>query len=178
MKLKIFAATLLATVVLGACNGESSNDDHSIKEMEMQNIKKLVNEYSGNKTKDESASITSRQLIVTDKEEKELAYALPEDEFFVSIAPYITETHPCTNHSLTGCQGELANQELAVYIEDSKGRVLVDETMKTPANGFIDLWLPRDQTYNIKMEHEGKIVESTFSTYERDGTCITTMQLK
>ncbi|QIC49554.1 hypothetical protein GAG94_22105 [Lysinibacillus sphaericus] len=178
MKLKAFAVTLLTTVVLGACNGVSTNDDNPRKEVEMQNIKELVNEYSGDKTKDESASITSNQLIVTDKEGIESAYALPEDEFFVSVAPYINETHPCTNHSLTGCQGELANKDIAVYIEDSKGNVLVDETMKTLANGFIDLWLPRDQTYNIKMEHKGKTVESIFSSYESDGTCITTLQLK
>jgi hypothetical protein len=178
MKLKVIAVTLLTTVVLGACNGESSNDDNSRIDMKMQNIKELVNEYSGDKTKDESASITSNQLILTDKEGKESAYALPEEEFFVSVAPYINETHPCTNHSLTGCQGELANKDVAVYIEDSKGNVLVDETMKTLANGFIDLWLPRDQTYNIKMEHKGKTVKSSFSTYESDGTCITTMQLK
>lgn len=81
MKLKAFAVTLLTTVVLGACNGESSNDDNARKEMEMQNIKELVNEYSGDKTKDESASITSNQLILTDKEGKESEYALPEDEF-------------------------------------------------------------------------------------------------
>lgn len=178
MKLKVIAVILLTTVVLGACNGESSNDDNSRIDMEMQNIKELVNEYSGDKTKDESASITSNQLILTDKEGKESAYALPEEEFFVSVAPYINETHPCTNHSLTGCQGELTNKDVAVYIEDSKGNVLVDETMKTLANGFIDLWLPRDQTYNIKMEHKGKTVKSSFSTYESDGTCITTMQLK
>ncbi|KEK11670.1 hypothetical protein EP18_10960 [Lysinibacillus sphaericus] len=178
MKLKTFAATLLTTIVLGACNVESSNDNNSRKEMEMQNVKELVNEYSGDKTKDESASITSNQLILTDKKGKESAYALPEDEFFVSVAPYINETHPCNNHSLTGCQGELVNKEFAVYIEDSKGNVLVDESMKTLANGFIDLWLPRDQTYNIKLEHKGKTVESTFSTYKSDGTCITTMQLK
>ena len=178
MKLKMFAATLFATVVLGACNGESSNVENSVNEMDSQDIKELVAEYSGNKVTDESASITASQLIVTDQEGKELTYALPKDEFFVSIAPYINQTHPCTNHSLTGCQGEMVDKEINVYIEDSKGNVIVDETMKTPANGFIDLWLPRDETYNIKMEHEGKMVESTFSTSEKDGTCITTMQLK
>ncbi|MFJ7951463.1 CueP family metal-binding protein [Lysinibacillus sp. NPDC096418] len=178
MKLKMFAATLFATVVLGACNGESSNVENSVKEMGTQNIKELVAEYSGNKATDESASITSSQLIVTDQEGKEFTYALPKDEFFVSIAPYVNQTHPCTNHSLTGCQGEMANKEIDVYIEDSKGNVLVDESMKTPANGFIDLWLPRDETYSIKMEHEGKMVDSKFSTSDNDGTCITTMQLK
>lgn len=177
MKLKMFAATLFATVVLVACNEESTNVDNSIKELETQDIKALVSEYSGNKTEDETASITASQLIVTGKDEKEEVYSLLKDEFFVSIAPYVNETHPCTNHSLTGCQGEMVDKEIDVYIEDEKGNVVVDETIKTPANGFIDLWLPRDQTYSIKMEHDGKMVESEFSTTENDGTCITTMQL-
>ena len=115
MKLKFFAATLFVTVVLGACSGENSNVD-PIKE----DIKELVNEYSGNKTKDESASITSSQLIVTDKDKKELAYNLPEDEFFVSIAPYVNETHPCTNHSLTGCQGEMVDKDLMYTLKTQK----------------------------------------------------------
>ena len=157
MKLNFFAATLFATFVLGACSEESSNVD-PIKE----DIKELVNEYSGNKTQDESASITSSQLIVTDKDKKELAYDLPEDEFFVSIAPYVNETHPCTNHSLTGCKGEMVDKEFDVYIEDAKGNVVVDETMNSQANGFIDLWLLRDETYTIKIEHEGKMLSQHF----------------
>jgi hypothetical protein len=81
------------------------------------------------------------------------------------------------NHSLTGCQGELAEKEFDVYIEDSKGNVILDERVKSLANGFFDLWLPRDKTYKIKISQDGKTVESEFSTYEKDGTCITTMQL-
>ncbi|MEG0261289.1 MAG: CueP family metal-binding protein, partial [Lysinibacillus sp.] len=152
MKLKMFAVTLLATVLLGACNGESSDGaDNGKKESETVDVKELVSAYSGDRTKNETASITSKQLIVTNEKGKESTYDLPKDEFFVSIAPFVTETHPCTNHSLTGCQGEMANKEIALYIEDSKGKVVVDETKQTPANGFIDLWLPRDETYTIKM---------------------------
>ncbi|GHH99869.1 hypothetical protein AM1BK_34120 [Neobacillus kokaensis] len=81
------------------------------------------------------------------------------------------------NHSLTGCQGELANKEFKLYIEDEDGNVIRDEMVKTPANGFIDLWLPRDKSYQIKIEHEGKKVEQEISTFEKDPTCITTMQL-
>lgn len=78
---------------------------------------------------------------------------------------------------MTGCQGELAEEEFDVYIEDHDGNVVLDETMETQSNGFFDLWLPRDKTYQIKIENEGKIVESEISTFEKDGTCITTMQL-
>ena len=78
---------------------------------------------------------------------------------------------------MTGCQGELVNEEFDVYIEDMEGNVVVDKQVKTPSNGFIDLWLPRDKEYQIEIEHEGKKVESELSTFENDNTCITTMQL-
>ncbi len=78
---------------------------------------------------------------------------------------------------MTGCQGELTNEELNVYIEDTEGNVIVEETLKSQSNGFIDLWLPREKTYRVSIAYEGKIVESELSTFEGDPTCITTMQL-
>jgi hypothetical protein len=78
---------------------------------------------------------------------------------------------------LTGCQGELAEKKFDVTIVDETGQVILDEEVVSQANGFFDLWLPRDQTYRVKIEHDGKVVESEISTFEKDGTCITTMQL-
>lgn len=71
----------------------------------------------------------------------------------------------------------MVEEEFDVYIEDMDGKVIVDEKMKTQANGFIDLWLPRNQKYKALIEHNGKKVESEISTFEKDNTCITTMQL-
>jgi hypothetical protein len=78
---------------------------------------------------------------------------------------------------LTGCQGELVNEQFNVYIEDTEGNVIVDSTVTSRSNGFIDLWLPRDKTYQIQITHDGKKAESKISTFENDPTCITTMQL-
>lgn len=171
MKLSIFMLSL--SVLLVAC----SDDTNHVEEGYTDDIKGLVHEYSIGDIKNETASITSEELIITNSNESETVYSLPEDEFFVSIAPYINETHPCTNHSLTGCQGEMVEEEFDVYIEDMEGNVMLEDTLKTQANGFIDLWLPRDETYNITIYHGGKKVESKFSTFEEDGTCITTLQL-
>jgi hypothetical protein len=91
MKLKasaIFAVTILVAVVLVACGEESAS-----KENEMQDIKKLVSEYSVGNIENQSASITSQQLIVTENNKNQLVYDLPENDFFVSIAPYINKTH-------------------------------------------------------------------------------------
>lgn len=173
MKSKILTLILFASMLLVACSGEESTPSND----ESVDIKQLVHDYSTWSIEDETASITSTQLIVTDLDKKETLYDLPEDEFFVSIAPYINETHPCTNHSLTGCQGELVEKEFDVHIENEDGDVVVDEKMMSQANGFFDLWLPRDETYKITIAYDGKTVSSELSTFEEDGTCVTTMKL-
>jgi len=177
MRLKIIVLALLLIILLAACNGKNTEDNNSLKDNESKDIKELVHDYGAGSIENQTASITSKQLIVTDSNEDELAYGLPEDEFFVSIAPFINETHPCTIHSLTGCQGELVDKDFDIYIEDMEGNIILNETMNSGTNGFIDLWLPREKNYSVKITHDGKQVESEISTFKNDGTCITTMQL-
>jgi len=76
-----------------------------------------------------------------------------------------------------GCQGELVQEDFNVHIEDSKGNVILDEEKQTEANGFIDLWLPRDETFNVIITQGDKESASEISTFDGDNTCITTMQL-
>ena len=91
MKLKSFIVIILASLVLVACG---ANEDKAFEENEGKNIKELVNDYSLRSIKDQSASITSHELIATDRNGNKATYDLPEDEFFVSVAPYLNETHP------------------------------------------------------------------------------------
>ena len=172
MKKRILAVIgLWCMFLLIGCNsGVQSNK-------EIQDIRKLVQKYSVSTADDVSASITSNKLIVKDEDDKEIAYDFSEEEFFVSIAPYVEETHPCEIHSLTGCQGEMVNMDFDVMIQDEDGKVIVDETMTSFENGFIDVWLPRNQTYQVKINYGDQTSESTISTFEGDNTCITTMQL-
>jgi len=135
----------------------------------------MVHNYSMGVLQAEDASITSHQLIVNHAGKK-TAYDLPEDEFFVSIAPYIQDTHPCAIHSLTGCRGELVNEEIAVLIKDLDGNTIMDQTVTTQPNGFIDLWLPRDKVFLVSMTYKGMKAESEISTFKDDNTCITTMR--
>jgi hypothetical protein len=185
-KILIGLLVLITALVLAACgeneettpneNAENESDSHG-NIGKTDNIKKLVQDYSTDKITDGSASITSRELIVSNEDSSKTTYSLPKDEFFVSIAPYIETTHPCATHSLTGCQGELVNEEFDVYIEDTEGNVIIDQTMESQSNGFIDLWVPRDKTYKVTIAYAENTVESEFSTYDNDNTCITTMQL-
>ena len=186
MKWKVAIVSLFAMVVLAACGEEQETVNDAFENNEVEevgttekadDIKSVVAEYSANKVTDEKVSITSTQLIVTDVNNNEITYALPEDEFFVSIAPYINETHPCKDHSLTGCQGELVQKEIDVFIENEKGEVIIDETLTTLENGFIDFWLPRNEAFVVKMSYDGKSVTGDLTTFEEDGTCVTTLQM-
>ena len=169
MKNRIVFVCVFLLVILAACN--SSTDQSSEVD-----VKSLIHDYSTDQISATSASVDTSQLVV-EKDNKEVNYDLPDDEFYVSIAPFINETHPCTFHSLTGCQGELVNTPFEVYIENANGNVLIDESIESFDNGFIDLWLPRDQEFKVIITLDDKQVESTISTFEDDPTCITTMQL-
>lgn len=71
----------------------------------------------------------------------------------------------------------MVNEKVDMIIEDTKGNVIFNETVETMPNGFIDLWLPRDKTFNITISKDGKKVEQEISTFKGDNTCITNMQL-
>lgn len=95
MKWKAFAVSVLAVMMLAACGGEeSAKEETPAQADETVDIKQLVQNYSAANIEDETASITSQELIVQDSSQNEQVYKLPEDEFFVSIAPYINQTHP------------------------------------------------------------------------------------
>jgi hypothetical protein len=177
MKRKALLAAGVLVVAVGAFMFMNQGDNRSTAGNEVKDVKQLVQGYTEGKLQAKSASINSRQLIVTENDNRKVTYDLPQNEFFVSIAPYIKETHPCATHSLTGCQGELANKPFDVYIEDTKGNKVLEQKLVSQANGFIDLWLPRDQTYRIKIQHEGKTATSEFSTFDKNDTCITTIRL-
>ncbi|AXH99136.1 hypothetical protein DV702_04930 [Sporosarcina sp. PTS2304] len=175
MNIRWIVLGLLMALLSAGCSNEQTNDDTPSPEVE---IKQLVNDYTVRNAVAASASITSSELIVTDENKQVTTYDLPEDEFFVSIAPFVTSTHPCDIHSLTGCQGELVEEEFTVHIKDSQGHVVVDEIKKTEANGFIDLWLPRDETFTVTISQDDKKSVSDITTFDGDNTCITTMQLQ
>lgn len=141
------------------------------------NIKQIIADLGTGQLKAASASITSQELKIKQDNDSITTYALPKDEFFVSIAPYLTDTHPCAIHSLTSCSGEMANKSFNVHIENSSGQVVINKKMTAGANGFIDIWLPRDQTFKVKIEHEGKSATTQLATAADSDTCISTMQL-
>ena len=175
MKVQLIAILVLITALSVGCSNEKASNETQKSEVD---IKELVNDYTVRNVVAASASITSSELIVTGDDKKVTTYDLPEDEFFVSIAPFINTTHPCDIHSLTGCQGELVEEDFDVHIVDSEGNVVLDEVKTTEANGFIDLWLPRDDTFTVTIKQDAKETVTEITTFDGDNTCITTMHLE
>lgn len=122
------------------------------------------------------ASVRADQLVLADGEQ-EIAVPLGEDRFYLSVAPYVDQTHECYYHSLTTCRGELDNEDIGVRIIDETGEVLVDEHVTTFDNGFVGFWLPRDVEGTIEVTHDGLTGQSNFSTSKEGATCLTTLQL-
>ena len=115
--------------------------------------------------------------VVFTTEDGEQRIPLAVDEFYLSLAPYVDETHECYYHNLSSCQGELVGEDLDVTITSADGEVLVDETVTTYDNGFVGFWLPRDIEGTIEVALEGKSVTAPIATGPEDPTCVTTLQL-
>lgn len=125
------------------------------------------------------ASIRPNEILLSDQQ-REVSVPMPADEFYVSFAPYLTQTHDCHFHSLTTCKGELSNADVHVTVVDNAtGETLVDEDATTFDNGFLGVWLPRDIDAKLTVDHDGRTASVPLSTSaDDDATCVTTLQLK
>lgn len=123
------------------------------------------------------ASVQPTELVLQSPN-GEATVPLPDDEFYLSVAPYVETTHPCSMHSLTTCTGELGGEEIAVTVVDNAtGEVLLDETRALADNGFAGLWLPRDIEATMTIDYDDKTATTLITTDENSETCLTTMQL-
>ncbi|ASK65778.1 hypothetical protein CFK39_07940 [Brachybacterium avium] len=123
------------------------------------------------------ASVLPDRVDLSDDAGREASLPLPDGEAYVSVAPFVDATHECFFHSLTTCLGELQEQSLEVHLTTSAGEVLLDETLTTAPNGFLGLWLPRDQQFTLTLTHDGASASTSLATGSEAPTCLTTMQL-
>ena len=71
----------------------------------------------------------------------------------------------------------MVNVPVKVYGRTEDGLVVVDKTISTLDNGFIELWLARDLEIILTLEVDGRRATTTITTNRGSNTCITTMQL-
>ena len=134
----------------------------------------LANEWMGN---DVTSFVTTQAVNFEFPGGDAASVQLPADEMVVAIAPYIDQTHQCEIHSMSGCQGELVGVPVDVVARLVDGTVVVDDTIQTLANGFVELWLPRNIEVSISLAARGKSIDGTIGTFADSLTCITTLQL-
>ncbi|WP_067243022.1 CueP family metal-binding protein [Microbacterium resistens] len=125
------------------------------------------------------ASVRPDVLVLTDGQGRETQVAMPEDEVYISVAPFRAQTHYCYFHSLTTCLGELANTEVQVTLTDeATGDVLINDLRQTFDNGFVGFWVPRGLEATLTIGLNSQTGTATISTVNADDpTCITTLQL-
>lgn len=104
--------------------------------------------------------------------------AMPDDVMLVSVAPYVSQTHRCTTHFFSSCQGELAGAAVEVRAALPDGTVVLDETITAGPNGFLDLWLPREHALVLDLSLDGRQAQGFLTTFADSATCITTLQLR
>lgn len=152
--------------------------DHGLEGMDTVEIVDHLDRLGGvDRPADLMASVRVDELLISSGDQ-EYALDLPEDRFYLSVAPYVDQTHECFYHSLTTCKGELGATDVEVQIVDeTNGEVLVDGTETTFDNGFVGFWLPRDIEGTLRISYDGKSAETDFATDEEAPTCLTTLQL-
>ena len=194
------AAASAAVVTLSACSTESpvpteaSKSEAATTEVQQVSAEEIQAEFGlegldgqeivdklDRQSKDERdsdliASVRPNELILA-TEQGEASLPLPEDKFYLSVAPYLSRTHDCFNHSLTTCTGELSQEDIHITITDDEGNELVNEDTTTFDNGFIGYWLPADKKGTITIEQDGKTGEVPLDTSDEGGTCVTTLQM-
>jgi len=134
----------------------------------------LANAWKGS---DVTSFATAQAVHFAFPDGTEVTIPMPEDEMFVSVAPYLRQTHPCTTHYMSGCQGELAEVAMQVRATLADGTVVLDEVVRTGRNGFMDLWLPREEGIMLSFAVDGYAAEGFVTTFADSATCITTVQL-
>ena len=125
-----------------------------------------------------NARITGHQLLMADRE-MQVEIAVPDNMFYLSVAPYITHTHPCAIHNLVTCRGELANQSFMVSVTDlATNEIVFEGQVRAAINGFFGIWLPANIEAIISVSFDGKEASTLISTDKEADTCLTTLRLE
>ena len=189
-KLSAITFVLVIFLTLFACNAKNAKSSETtlnttknpsvspaiLAEMDAREALDLANKWKTSNPQITSF-ITPDNLIFEFPDKKKVEISLPEDSMMIAIAPYVDKTHRCASHYISGCQGELVDVPVKVLAVKDDGTVLIDRTINTKSNGFIELWFPRNIDITLTLESLKRRVEGELSTFTDSNTCITTMQL-
>lgn len=171
------AALLALALVLAAAHANAdvaAATPAALEGLDARAAVELANAWKGNGV---TSYADAEEVVFAFPDGAEVRIPMPADAFFVSVAPYVDRTHPCTIHYMSGCQGELVDVAFRVRATLPDGTVVLDDTVRTGANGFLDLWLPRDQAVVLSVSASGYAADAILTTRADSPTCITTVRL-
>ncbi|QWC00503.1 CueP family metal-binding protein [Mycoplasmatota bacterium] len=169
----VFGLILLGTELIGNQKESTLLESYGFDEL---NIAELIDNLENETYGSEVQASIGRDALALNLEGEAYTFSIPNDFFYISFGPYINSTHECYTHSLTGCQGELANEDMLVKIYDINGNLIQEKTMNTGDDGFIGLYLDRNTEYTIQVSYEG--LNSSFKAdTSGDQTCFTEERL-
>ncbi|MGW9549631.1 CueP family metal-binding protein [Citricoccus zhacaiensis] len=123
-----------------------------------------------------TGSVGYDQVVLADDTDQ-VTVPLTGGRFYLSAAPYRTQTHECYHHNLGGCQGELTDTPIHLTVTIDTGQTLIDEDTTTYANGFTGAWIPRDLTGTVTITAAGTTASTRFDSGPDGPTCLTTLHL-
>lgn len=183
---RLLAGLVLTSLAVAGCStdsapeesGEDLLDAHGLQN---RGARTLIEELEAlplaDRPSDLLAAVLPDRLDLSDASGRQTSLSLSDEDFYVSVAPFVDTTHDCFHHSLTTCVGELQEQDLEVHVVAADGTVLVDEMRTTAPNGFLGLWLPRGQELALTLTRDGASASTQVTTTTDSATCLTTMQL-
>ncbi|WHP30220.1 copper-binding periplasmic metallochaperone CueP [Trabulsiella odontotermitis] len=172
----VLLSLLVSSTAFAATPESEFLASHGLAGKSVEQIIETIDQTPQNRPLPYSASVTSTTLKLSDGGQ---TYMLPLGEkFYLSAAPYENQTHPCFNHSLSGCQGEMPNATFDVKVTDNKGNTVIQKKMTSHQNGFIGLWLPRNMEGSIEVSYNGKKAVHPITTKDDSQTCLTELQLQ
>ncbi|OEF25758.1 CueP family metal-binding protein [Vibrio rumoiensis] len=172
MKVLSLFALLSAVISVSAF----ANEADSFKNLTAPQALEKAHSYHGKGTA--SIQVLPNELVAKFDDGSQIKIPT-NDQHLLSIAPYEYQTHGCTYHVPTGCQGEMVEKTMQVKIVDLEtNQVLKYGQVTTQKDGFIDLWMPKDrQRLQVTFTYNDKTSTQVLSTVDNAPTCITTMKL-
>lgn len=176
----IAASVVITGIVVSACSTSEENilSEHGLEGMDAREIiDHLDRQPLAERPAGLLASVKAEELLVSNQD-AEISLEMPANFSYISVAPFVSNTHECFYHSLTTCTGELGNESMDVAVIDGEtGEALYEGATTTFDNGFVGFWVPRGSFGTISVNYQGLEGESEFATGEEDPTCITDLRL-
>jgi len=177
----LFAAVLLLAGCAGspddtAGSGDTLLESYGLTGMDAEQVINQLDRSTEPRPTKLGGSVRPTELLLSDGTDEQVL-PMPDDKFYLSIAPFVDSTHDCFFHSLGTCQGELVEEPVHVNITTDDGQVLVDQDATTWTNGFAGFWVPKGTSGTITISQDGRQGSVGFATGDQDATCITTLRL-